>query len=117
MSKRGISLKIDVTKINKEKMFKSQKGAVYLDAQVFVSDELDQYGNNGMIVQAVSKEEREQGIQGAILGNCKIFWTDGGQPQQPKQPKQNQQASTPQSMDFEDDIPFSKFLKNNEYLV
>ena len=36
--------------------------------------------------------------------------------QQPQQP-QNQQASTPQTMEFEDDIPFTKFLKNNEYLI
>ena len=116
MSKRGISLRLDVSKIDKSKLYKGAKG-VYLDCQVFLSDEPDQYSNHGMIVQAVSKEEKDQGIKGAILGNAKIFWSDEGQPQQPKQPKQNQQASTPQSMDFEDEIPFAKFLKNNEYLV
>ena len=38
------------------------------------------------------------------------------QPQQAS-PPQNQQASTPQSMDFDDDIPFSGFMKGKEYLV
>ena len=102
--KIGVGLKIDVTKINKEKMFKSQKGAVYLDAQVFISDEVDQFGNNGMIVQAVSKEEREQGIRGAILGNAKIFWTDGGQPQQQRPQQKPQQPAFDDDLDS--DIPF-----------
>ena len=63
-----IKLKIDVTKIDKSKLFQGAKGT-YLDAVVFLKDEVDQYGNNGMIVQSVTKEEREQGIKGAILGN------------------------------------------------
>ena len=81
MSKVGVNLKIDVTKIDKSKLFKGQKGT-YLDAQVFIDiDELDQYGNSGMITQAVSKEDRESGQQGAILGNAKVFWKDESQPQ------------------------------------
>jgi phosphoglycerate dehydrogenase-like enzyme len=30
------------------------------------------YGNNGMIVQETTKEERDAGNKGAILGNCKV---------------------------------------------
>jgi hypothetical protein len=66
-----IKLKIDVTKIDKSKLFKGAKGT-YLDAVVFLKDEVDQYGNNGMIVQSITKEEREQGVKGAILGNVQI---------------------------------------------
>lgn len=101
--KIGVSLNFDVTKIDKTKLVKGQKGT-YLNAQVFVSDEPDQYGNNGMIVQAVSKEEREQGIQGAILGNAKIFWTDGGQPQQQRPQQKPQQPAFDDDLDS--DIPF-----------
>jgi hypothetical protein len=72
--KTGINLNIDVSKIDKSLLYKGQKG-IYLDATVFVNTEQDQYENNGMIVQQVSKEEKEAGKQGAILGNCKIFWT------------------------------------------
>lgn len=65
-----IGLKIDVSKIDKSKLFKGKKG-VYLDATLLLNDEVDQYGNNGMIVQSISKEEREAGAKGVILGNCK----------------------------------------------
>ena len=113
MSKVGVNLKIDVSKIDKSKLFKGQKG-VYLDAQVFVDlDEFDQYGNSGMITQAVSKDERQAGQQGAILGNAKVFWSDSGQsPQGQSSPptvaqQQARQQSTPQynepPMDFDDD--------------
>ena len=109
--KYGVNLKIDVTKIDKNKLFKGQKGT-YLDAQVFIEvDEQDQYGNNGMITQAAPKGE-----QGAILGNAKIFWQESGQqsgqsqPQQKAQP-QYQQAPQPQQAsgqfdDFDSSIPF-----------
>ena len=61
MAKVGVSLKIDVTKIDKARLFKGQKGT-YLDATVFIDlCEADQYGNHGMITQDVSKEERQQG--------------------------------------------------------
>ena len=120
MAKIGVSLKIDVSKINKDKLFKGQKGT-YLDAQVFIDiDELDQYGNSGMITQSVSKEDRQAGQQGAILGNAKVFWKDQQQPQQqsgrgqPQQPAmqqaQNYNANShnePMSDDFDpDSIPF-----------
>lgn len=109
MAKVGVNLKIDVTKIDKSKLFKGQKGT-YLDAQVFIDiDELDQYGNSGMITQAISKEERDSGHQGAILGNAKVFWKDQqkSQTQQqrsPQQHPQNQYNDPP--MDFDDGLPF-----------
>lgn len=68
--KKTIKLKIDVSKIDKSKLFQGAKGT-YLDAVLFLNDEVDKYGNSGMIVQSVTMEEREQGVKGAILGNCK----------------------------------------------
>lgn len=67
-----IALKIDVSKIDKARLFKGQKGT-YLDAVLFLNDEPGQYGDHGMITQSVSKEERESGVQGAILGNARIL--------------------------------------------
>jgi hypothetical protein len=66
-----IALKIDVSKIEKARLFKGEKGT-YLDAIVFLNDTADQYGNNGMIVQSVTKEEKAKGVKGPILGNAKI---------------------------------------------
>ena len=86
MSKIGVRLKIDVTKIDKGRLFTGQKG-VYLDATVFIDpDNKDQYDNNGMITQDVTKEEQSQGTKGNILGNCQVFWKD----QNAQQPIQQQ---------------------------
>lgn len=72
MSKQMIQLKIDVSKIDKTKLYNGKKGT-YLDATLFLNDQVDQYGNHGFIVQSVSKEERESGQRGTVLGNVKIF--------------------------------------------
>ncbi len=75
--KVGLSVRIDVTKIEKERLYKGSKGT-YLDLTTFVdTDEVDQYDNNGFISQSVDKEEREQGVKTPILGNVKVFYTDG----------------------------------------
>lgn len=94
MAKTTVTLKIDVSKIDKERLFKGQKGT-YLDAVVFLDTEADQYGNNGMIVQSVSKEERAAGERGAILGNARII----GAPVAPEE-------VTAGDEEEEDDLPF-----------
>jgi len=103
MPKAGVSLKIDVTKIDKARLYKGQKGT-YLDATVFVDlGEADEYGNHGMITQNVSKEERDNGELGAILGNCKVFWRDGlDQPAS----SSGSPPPPPAGDDPDDDIPF-----------
>ena len=74
-NKIGISIKLDVTKIDKSRIFKGQKGS-YLDLTMFLDlDNADQYGNNGFISQSVSKEERAQNVQTPILGNGKVFYS------------------------------------------
>ena len=96
MSKVALSLKINVSQIDKARLFVGQKGA-YLDATIFVDlSELDQYGNSGMITQDVSKEEKQQGIKGNILGNGKIFWVENGQAPQPQGQGFQQQAQQQQ---------------------
>lgn len=105
--KIGIKLKINVSMIEKARLFAGKKGK-YLDATVFVDvDNKDQYDNNGMITQDVSKEEKDKGVKGPILGNCQVFWSDQQQAQQqaPQAPAaQNQEPAG--FDDFDDDIPF-----------
>ncbi|MBL4753734.1 MAG: hypothetical protein JKY52_09115 [Flavobacteriales bacterium] len=73
--KVGIELQIDVTKIEKHRIYQGKKGK-YLTMTAFVDlDNKDQYDQNGMITH--KKEENEQ--QAPILGNTKVFWTDGQQ--------------------------------------
>lgn len=61
---------IDVSKIDKSKLIQGKKGT-YLNIAIFLKDEEDQYGNHGMIVESITKEEREAGNKGTILGNVK----------------------------------------------
>ena len=117
--KLGISLKIDVTKIDKARLFQGKNGAKYLDVTTFVDlDNPSQYGDHGFITQDVSKEERAQGVKGEILGNAKVFYNDSQQQNKPHPnqtggfaPQPQPQGFKPQpqpepSIDFDDDCPF-----------
>ena len=95
MADRIIQIKIDVTKIDKSKLFKGEKGT-YLDCILFFNETPDKFGNNGMITQQVTKEERLAGIKGNILGNAKA----NGPSQSPAT------SAKPSGQQFEDDLPF-----------
>jgi hypothetical protein len=85
MSRIGVEISIDVTKIDKEKLFKGKKGT-YLTATAFIDlGQQDEYGNNGMVTQKVNQEEQKQGVKGAILGNTKVFWFDNNSQTQDQQ--------------------------------
>ena len=108
MSKVGVSLKINVSQIDKARLFAGQKGK-YLDATVFIDlNDLDQYGNSGMITQDVSKEEKQQGVQGNILGNCKVFWSDQDQAPQAQQQATQQQGGFQQQAPQQQTQQFKK---------
>jgi len=65
-----ITLKIDVLKIDKDRLYKGEKGT-YLSC-VLIPTPNSEYGDY-MIVESVTKEERESGTKGTILGNAKIL--------------------------------------------
>jgi hypothetical protein len=91
--------KIDVTKIDKSFLFKGKSGT-YLDVALIPNKSgRDQYGNDGMIVQSVSKQARQEGKKGPILGN----YVD--MDQRHKETKQNT-VSSRDPIGPEDDIPF-----------
>ncbi len=93
--RKTLSLKIDVSKIDKSKLYQGKKGT-YLDAILFLNEQDDQYGNNGMVVQSATKEEREQGQKGAILGNSKELKAKSEDNAQDKSEQEEEQ----------DDLPF-----------
>ncbi len=91
--------KIDVTKIDKSFLFKGKSGT-YLDVALIPNKSCrDQYGNDGMIVQSVSKQARQEGKKGPILGN----YVD--MDQRHNELKQNT-VSARDPIGPEDDIPF-----------
>jgi hypothetical protein len=62
-----ITAKIDVTKINKDLLFKGEKGT-YLDLTIWVNDEPDKYGNDISIEQKTDKGQTK-----IYLGNGKTY--------------------------------------------
>ena len=72
--KLGVNLKIDVTKIDKSRLFVGKKGT-YLDITTFIDvNNPGEHGDHGFITQELTKEERAQKIQLPILGNTKVFY-------------------------------------------
>ena len=71
-----ISASIDVTKIDKSRLFKGKKGT-YLSLDIWVNDEEDQYGNTVSINESLTSEEREAGTKKNYIGNGKkVFGWD-----------------------------------------
>jgi len=98
-----IKLNIDVTKIDKKRLFKGKKGT-YANFTVLLRDETDQYGNDGMIVEDITAEEREAGNKGTILGNARIVQTQN-KPDTKRDGRAHTEIEVPQG-DVDDEIPF-----------
>jgi len=114
--KIGVSLKIDVSKLDKDRFFHGKNGAIYADVTGFIDVETeDQYGNNGFLTQSSSKEERDAGLKLPIIGNSKVFYKDlapaaykapaVARPANIPSPSQNFQAP-PAPLDDNSDLPF-----------
>jgi len=65
-----LSLKINLDKIDKSKLYKGSKGT-YLDLDVWINDEPDNYDNDASASLNLSKEERESGAKKVYVGNGK----------------------------------------------
>ena len=85
-----IKTSINLNEIPKDKIIVGKKGK-YLPITITLNDEPDQFGNQGPVVVAQSKEEREAKTAKVYLGNVQVVWTNGenvaaaprdGQPQQ-----------------------------------
>lgn len=108
--KIGVEVSIDVTKIEKARLYQGQKGK-YLTMTTFIDiDQVDQYGNNGFIAHKKGQEEQ---TNAPILGNVKVFWSDSQQqqnnqaPRQQQTPRQQTNAAVQQNAAaFDDDVPF-----------
>lgn len=111
--KLGIGINIDVLKIDKSRLREwvnenTGEKKLFLDLTTFIDSAVeDKYGKHGFIAQELSKEERDAGAEKTpILGNCKVFYTDGGQAQQSAQFSQAPQAPSNAGFDVDDDLPF-----------
>jgi hypothetical protein len=94
--KYGIEISIDVNKIDKARLYKGKKGT-YLTMTAFVDvDNKDQYENNGFVAHKKNKDEKTA----PILGNVKVFWSEGGTVQK------DSTVQKPSFDDMDSNIPF-----------
>ena len=99
-----IKTSINLNNIPKDKIIEGQKGK-YLPITITINDELDQFGNNGPVVVAQSKEEREAKVAKVYLGNVQVVWTNGDNVAVAPRDDQPQQNKTATAV-VEDDLPF-----------
>lgn len=97
---------IDLNKIDKSKVVTTDKngnpfsnGAKYYNIAVWINDNPDQYGNSASIQTSVSKEEKDNGIKGAYIGNLKDIQSNVN----------NTTVNEPVSVgaEVDDDLPFN----------
>ena len=100
-----LNTSINLSKVPKEKIIEGKKGK-YLPVTITINDELDQFGNQGPIVVAQTKEEREAKQKKVYLGNVQVVWTNGDNvAAAPRQDQPVQAAPVGQAAPA-DDLPF-----------
>lgn len=110
-----IKLKLNCSKIPKDKLFEGKNGK-YIDLVLFDNREPDQYGNDGFISVDTTKEEREAGEKGVIVGNWKHLGSKKSPAESARTNSQGRRPDTPPprptadpdlDADPSDDIPFN----------
>lgn len=102
-----VSANIDLTKIDKSKIYEGKKGKYY-PITIVLNDEPGQYGDSGYIQTEQTKEERDAKAQKSYLGNVKVVWTNG----QNVNTAERDGGGAPQQQNFsqpaqtEPDLPF-----------
>ena len=98
-----IKASINLSEIPKDKVIIGKKGK-YLPVTITINDEVDQFGNQGPIVVAQTKEEREAKQAKTYLGNVQVVWTNGDNVA--AAPRQDQPAAPQPATAHADDLPF-----------
>ena len=98
-----IKASINLSEIPKDKIIEGNKGK-YLPITITINDEPDQFGNQGPIVVAQTKEERDAKDKKTYLGNVQVVWTNGDNVA--ATPRNDQPQQAPQPVAVEEDLPF-----------
>lgn len=99
--------KINVTRIDKSLLFKGEKGT-YLNIAIFPNKNgVGQFGDTHFIAQEVTKEQRDSGIKGPIIGSFTMP-EEAPPPQTYRKPQGGRGANVPPPSQNEEDsdIPF-----------
>lgn len=100
-----IKSSINLNAIDKSKIIDGKKGK-YLPITITINDEVDQFGNQGPITIAQSKEERDAKEPKTYLGNIQVVWTNGDNVAAAPRADQPQASAAPPPPAPVDDLPF-----------
>ena len=100
-----IKASINLSEIPKDKIIVGKKGK-YLPVTITINDEPDQFGNQGPIVVAQTKEERDAKDKKTYLGNVQVVWTNGDNVAAAPRQDQPAQAAPVAAAAPEVDLPF-----------
>jgi hypothetical protein len=115
---RIISVSLDLTKIDKSKIYEHQNGSKYFQIDIVVNDEKDKFGQDVWVTASQNKEERDGKVPKVYLGNGKTVWSNEGNTQITQNNTQNNNVnpatgkSTPvnnKGINYsgdDDDLPF-----------
>ena len=91
-----INLKVDVTKLSKDKLFVGKKGTYANITIAELKDGENEYGDTHYAFESQSKEEREAGTDKVYVGNGKEFVFGGATTNSP----------APEPVTADEDLPF-----------
>lgn len=97
-----MTVKVNLDKVLKDRLYKGQKGT-YLDLVLFNTPD-SPYGDDFAVKQDLGKEAREQGVESPFLGNAKA-WDLSGSPA-PKDGGTAAPAAPQKPAPSNDDLPF-----------
>lgn len=95
------SIKLDLNKISKERVYKGKKGSYYT-VTFSINDETSEWGDNISVWEEQTQEERESKSPKKYLGNGKVFWKNDN----PVELAEKKSTETTVSDDGDDDFPF-----------
>ena len=92
-------ISIDLTKIDQSKVVVKGKNK-YLNVDVLIRDEVNQYNQNVAVYHSQTKEERESKASKSYIGNGKAVWAKGEIVTVSSQPKVAQTQEVSADLDF-----------------
>ena len=98
-----IKTSINLNNIDKSKIIEGKKGK-YLPITITINDEVDQFGNQGPVVVAQTKEERDAKTPKVYLVIVQVVWTNGDNVD--VAPRNDQPAQAAPVSQPADDLPF-----------
>lgn len=102
--KMGISISVDLEKIDKARIKTGNNGKKYLNLTSFVDpDNPGKYGDHGFITQ---QKDKNEDVKMPICGNVKVFWQEVSHETPTPPPGVPEGYSGVSPHDYEDSIPF-----------